>query len=250
MNEFTIALAGRRIRIVSRFEAIKKFCKDYLTDDGPVDFSVVMRQEIILAERDKAERQAIAEGMERSGCSTEYLETLAIYRMIAEEMLKYDTFLFHGSVVAVDGEGYLFTALSGTGKSTHTAYWRQVFGERAVMINDDKPLIRIMEDGVLVCGTPWDGKHRLSTNAVVPLKGLCILNRAEENNIEPISARQAMPTLLQQCYRPEDPQQMAKVLQLLDKLTKRTGLYNLGCNMSPEAAHVAYNGMNRKEHDT
>ena len=175
-----------------------------------------------------------------------YMETLAIYRMIAERMMDYDTLLFHGSVVSVDGEGYLFTAKSGTGKSTHTANWRKIFGDRAVMINDDKPLLRITQDQVLVCGTPWDGKHRLSTNAVVPLKGLCILTRAEENHIEKISVTEAMPMLLQQSYRPTDPALLSKVLALLDKLSTRTGLYRLGCNMNPEAAVVAYEGMNQK----
>ena len=107
----------------------------------------------------------------------EYLETLAVYRKIAEKMIDYDTILFHGSVIAVDGIGYLFTAKSGTGKSTHTRLWRELFGERAVMVNDDKPLIKVSENGIIVYGTPWDGKHRLSTNTFVPLKGICFMSK-------------------------------------------------------------------------
>jgi hypothetical protein len=115
------------------------------------------------------------------------------------------------------------------------------------MVNDDKPLLRIMDDHVLVCGTPWNGKHRLGNDMCVPLKGICILSRAEENQIRQISAAEAMPMLIQQSHRPKDPAKLAKVLELLEKMTKRTGLYALGCNLDPQAAMVAYNGMNGKE---
>jgi hypothetical protein len=164
-------------------------------------------------------------------------------------MLEYDTILFHGSALSVDGEGFLFTAKSGTGKSTHTRFWRETFGERVKMVNDDKPLLRITDEGVIVCGTPWDGKHRISTNTMVPLKGLCVLTRAEENFVERITAEEAMPMLLQQTQRFADPSKMIKILQLLHKLTEKTGLYRLGCNLDPKAAVVAYEGMNRKDNE-
>jgi hypothetical protein len=115
------------------------------------------------------------------------------------------------------------------------------------MVNDDKPFLRIGADGVTAYGTPWNGKHRLGTNTVVPLKGLCILTRSEENFIEPLSVAEAFPLLLQQTHRPKDPMTMGKILELLHKLTQRTGLYRLGCNMNPHAALVAYEGMNGKE---
>ncbi len=245
MVDFTIALAGLNIGISARFDEIKKMCADYLTDAQP-DFVLTSSPEAIAYEYRKSAREAVVENLPIPVHPQPYMETLAIYRMIAERAMDYGIILFHGSVVSVDGQGYLFTAKSGTGKSTHTANWRQVFGDRAVMVNDDKPLLRITEDQVLVCGTPWDGKHRLSTNTVVPLKGLCILTRAEENHIEEISISEAMPMLLQQCYRPNDPAQLSKVLKLLDKMSTRTGLYRLCCNMNPEAATVAFEGMNQK----
>lgn len=186
-------------------------------------------------------------------------------------MPEYDTVLFHGSCVAVDGAGYLFTAKSGTGKSTHTRLWRELLGSRAVMVNDDKPLIhvppvilseaersrRISSETVgfftyaqndterrpLAYGTPWDGKHRLSSNIFVPLKAICILKRAAENRIEPIPAREAYHMLLQQVYRPADPTALAKTLVLLDRLAAAVKLYRLGCNMQPEAARLSYETM-------
>ena len=156
----------------------------------------------------------------------------------------YDTILFHGSVVAVDGAAYLFTAASGTGKSTHVALWRKLFGERAVMVNDDKPLLHI-GDVVTAYGTPYDGKHKLSNRIAVPLKAICILTRAETNSIVPVTKSEAYPMLLQQVYRPNDVFALQKTLGLIDKMAEKVGLYRLGCNMDIEAAKVAYDGMNK-----
>ena len=156
----------------------------------------------------------------------------------------FDTMLFHGSVVAVDGAAYLFTAASGTGKSTHVALWRKLFGERAVMVNDDKPLLHI-GDVVTAYGTPYDGKHRLSNKIAVPLKAVCILTRAAENSIVPITKSEAYAMLIQQAYRPNDVIALQKTMALVDKLADNVRLYRLGCNMDIEAAKVAYEGMNQ-----
>ena len=168
---------------------------------------------------------------------------------IADKVI-YDTILFHGSAVAVDGIGYLFTAKSGTGKSTHTRLWRELFGERAVMVNDDKPLIKVSENGIIVYGTPWDGKHRLSTNISVPLKAVCVLERSEENRIERVTADSVYDMLVQQVYRPQNPQRLLKTLQLIDVLSENAELYRLGCNMDISAAETAYNAMKGQTYET
>ena len=243
MIEFTIALAGKVIHVSAMYESTRRFCEAYLCDEAP-DFSVTTAPENIAFEREKSAREDALEGIPTRHFPDEYLETLAVYRKIVERLPEYGTFLFHGSVVAVDGEGYLFTAKSGTGKSTHTRFWRETFGDRAVMVNDDKPLLQIKDDKVFACGTPWDGKHKLSTNTAVPLKAICILERGKENHIEPISPRQALPMLLQQSYRPQTPDGTATLLSLLDQLTASVRFYRLHCNLDPSAARVAYEGMN------
>lgn len=242
MYKATYQIAGAVIQIDSLYELIHDYCKDYRVD-GQTDFFVSIKEEDIAFEREKSDRENELEGLPKQDFSDAYLETLAVYRKIADRMLKRDTLLFHGSAISVDGRAVLFTAKSGTGKSTHTRLWREAFGQRAVMVNDDKPLLQVLEDQVLVCGTPWDGKHRLSTNCVVPLEAICILERGEKNEITPISARQALPMLMQQSHRPGDPAATALLLQVLDKLTKRMKFYRLKCNMDPEAAQVAYKEM-------
>lgn len=246
MYDFTVLMGGIVFSVSSIYPAVRDMCKDYMTDGEPA-FSIVTTRADIDFEREKSAKEDLLEGREVVRYKNSYLETLAVYRKIAENMLRYDTLLFHGSTIAVDGQGYIFTAQSGTGKSTHTGFWRQTFGERMVMVNDDKPLLRVTEDGVIAYGTPWDGKHHLSTNTSVPLRAICILTRAQTNSIVPVTPAEAMPLLFQQTYRPRDPIGAAKMLVLLDKLMQNTGLYRLGCNMDPEAAVVAYEGMNRKD---
>lgn len=112
------------------------------------------------------------------------------------------------------------------------------------MVNDDKPLLKVTKDCVIAYGTPWDGKHKLSTNIAVPLKAVCILSRSEDNHIEEISPREAYQMLLQQTYRPLEEAGVVRSLQLIDKMMKNTKFYRLGCNMNPEAARVAFEGMN------
>lgn len=204
---------------------------------------MTITQADIDVEREKSAREDAVEGIPTRQYSDRYLEELAVYRKIAEKMLDYDTILFHGSVVAVDGIGYLFTAKSGTGKSTHTYLWREYFGTRAVMVNDDKPLLHISENGVIAYGTPYNGKHRLGANISVPLKAICILTRASDNHIEPITREQAYTMLLQQVYRPADMLKMTETLALVDRLADSIKLYQLGCNMDISAAKVAFEGM-------
>ena len=226
--------AGKAVEVNSLYEKVHEYCADYKTD-APADFEVVISDDDIEYEREHAERKGYADG---------YLEELAVYRKISEKMPFYDTILFHGSVVAVDGAAYMFTAASGTGKSTHAALWREYFGDRAVMVNDDKPLLHI-GDVVTAYGTPYDGKHRLSNKIAVPLKAICILTRASENSIVPVTKSEAYPMLIQQAYRPNDVFALRKTMTLVDRLAGSVGLFKLGCNMELEAARVAYEGMNQ-----
>ncbi|SDB57121.1 hypothetical protein SAMN02910317_02974 [Ruminococcaceae bacterium FB2012] len=235
-------IAGKVIEICSLHEQVHKYCAEYQTDEQP-DFSITTSQSDINSERERNVRTAEAECRKTYDASDSYLEELSVYRKIAERMLDFDTFLFHGSCVSVDGEGYLFTAKSGTGKSTHTRLWREYLGERAVMVNDDKPLIRADGKGITVFGTPYNGKHRLGANISVPLKAVCILERSAENRIEQITRKQGYTMLIQQTYRPSDPLLMQKTLTLIDRLAEGVKLYRLGCNMDIEAAKVAYEGM-------
>lgn len=228
-------IADRSIGICSMYRDVHTLCKDYIYSGIP-DFTIETTQSDIEFERERAQEGAFTDA---------YLETLAIYRRIADQMTDYDTILFHGSCVAVDGVGYLFTARSGTGKSTHTLLWCEYFKERAIMVNDDKPLVRPTESGVVIYGTPWNGKHKRGENISVPLHAVCILERDKENSIEMVDKKSIYPILIQQIYRPREPTRVVKMLTLVDRLLANLAVYRLRCSMESEAVKVAYEGMKK-----
>ena len=241
MEQFTIRIAGRIVAVTAMYASTLKCCEAYLFDAAP-DFTVKITPEDIAFEQETSAQERMLEGLPAKKFNDSLLESTALQRKIAEKLFEYDTLLFHGSVIAVDGEGYLFTAKSGTGKSTHTRLWRKMLKD-SVMVNDDKPFLKITADGVRVFGSPWNGKHRLGCNIDVPLKGICILERGEQNEIHKISANEAVPMLLQQSNRPRQPSLLHKYLELLENLANKTAFYQMRCNMEPEAAVISYQAM-------
>lgn len=239
-----IKLAGHVIEIYHIYDFLRSYCEGYLIgDDETADVVIRSTMSDINFEREKSAREDEKEGIPVRTFPEDYLETLSVYRKIAEELLNYNIILFHGSVIAADGKAFLFTAKSGTGKSTHTRLWRELLGEKAVMVNDDKPLLAITEDGVIAYGTPWNGKHRLGNNIAVPLGAICILERNSKNEIIEITSKAAYAMVMQQIYKPVGSQPMVKTLGLVDELLTKVRFYRLGCNMDIEAARVAYEGM-------
>ena len=235
-------IAGQTASVSALFDSTPQYFRSYLTEDGP-DFSVTVTPEDLTFEQAQLDIEAAEEGFRRRQFTDPFLERAAIQRAFAEHLFGRDTLLFHGSAVAVDGQGYLFTARSGTGKSTHTRLWREVFGQRATMINDDRPFLRLEEGRVLVCGNPWSGKHGLDSNVTVPLAGICILERGSADRIWPVSPAEALPMLQKQAYCPLDEAKHRDFLRLVDQLAQNVPLWRMECTKSPQAAQTAWDAM-------
>ena len=242
MADFKIEIAGQVIAVTSLFESTKDYCRKYLTE-GSADFSVAVTRQDLEEEQELLRQEALEEGLKPRVFGDPFLERNSIQRKVAELLLDRDILLMHGSTVAVDGKSYLFTAACGTGKSTHTRFWRQTFGDRAVMVNDDKPFLRIRSDGVLACGAPWSGKHGLETNITVPLQGICVLERGTENEICPATVEDLLPMLLHQGCPPREKAQVAHYERLVHTLAQTVPLWNMRCNLDPNAAKVAWEAM-------
>ena len=167
----------------------------------------------------------------------EYLSTgSSFYR----QLLNFDGMMLHASAVVLDGRAYLFSAPSGTGKSTHTQLWLKEFGDRAYILNDDKPALRREEGEWYAYGTPWSGKYDISRNERVPLAGICYLQRAETNAIRPMAGLNAVQRLLEQTVRPAEPQLSGKLLMILDQLLREVPVWEMDCNnMDPKAAQIS-----------
>ena len=242
MADFTVEIAGHSFGIHSVFESTREYCKRYLSEKTP-QLQIAARQADLEFEQRMLDLEAVEEGFRLRKFTEPFLERAAIQRAVAEFLFDRDVLMVHGSTVAVDGRGYLFTAKCGTGKSTHTRLWCQAFGERAVMVNDDKPFVKLTDSGVWVCGTPWSGKHGLDTNITVPLAGICILERGKENRIAPCSIKDALPMLLHQSYCPLDAQKRPAFEALVKGFAERVRLWQMECNKSVDAALAAYSAM-------
>lgn len=244
MESFRIQIADLVTEVEPLYETTKVYCRNYLTD-LPAAFHVTVTEEDLTFEQHMLDIEAKEEGMKLRKFTPPFLERAAIQRKIAERLLQEKTILLHGSTVAVDGAAYLFTAACGTGKSTHTRLWREVFGDRAVMVNDDKPFLKISGDGVIAYGSPWSGKHGLDANISAPLKGICILHRGTENKIRRLMPEEAALMLHHQSFDLEEPMLREQTAALVDCLLQIVPLWEMHCTKEPEAATVSFYSMSQ-----
>ena len=242
MEAFTMEIAGLVVGVQPLFQSTREYCRPYLTDKAP-DFFVDVTEEDLVFQQMLLEQEAVEEGLKIRKFKDPFLERATIQRRVADQLLSKDTLMLHGSTVSVDGKAYLFTGPCGTGKSTHTRLWRELFGQRAIMVNDDMPFLQITADGVLAYGSPWNGKHGLSANICVPLQGICFLQRGKENEIHPITPACGLPSLRRQMHTPTDAALLQKGLLLADRLAESIPLWEMRCNTQPEAAEVSYEAM-------
>lgn len=244
--KFCLRLAETDFLVESNYDYVFKLCQGYTVSEAKSPISIKITEDDIRYEDEKSKKEDIIEGIEPRRFSNEYLESLSVYRKICDVLCDYDTILFHGSCIALDRKAYLFAAKSGTGKSTHTALWRELLGDRAVMVNDDKPLLKITDSSVIAYGTPWSGKHNLNENISVPLSAICFLHRGTQNRIERLEAdsfSEVFPLLIQQTYRPRDAVSLTKVLGLIGSIKDKVRLYKLFCNTDISSAMLSYNAM-------
>ena len=219
-----------------RYKYSARLCENYLYSGAEEpEFTATVTQKDVDAEKAK-------EG--GADFPDYYLESLALFRKLCDYVLaKKQGIIFHSSAVAVGGKAYLFTAPSGTGKSTHARLWREMLGTKAVMINDDKPIIRYIDGAFYVYGTPWNGKHRLDTNARAKIAAICEIKQGKENEIRRISPQEMLPVVLNQTIRPTEIGKMDNLFGILDKLLTIVPLYRLNCDISAEAAQISYDAM-------
>lgn len=242
MGEFTIKIAGFSAGVTSLFASTKDYCVRYLSQEEPQCRITVTREDLEF-QQEFLRQEALEEGIKIRKFTDPFLERTAIQRKLADFLFEQGVLMTHGSTVAVDGRAYLFTAKCGTGKSTHTRLWRQVFGDRAAIVNDDKPFLKLTDNGILACGSPWSGKHGLDTNIIVPLQGICILERGKENRIARILPEEALPMLLHQTHCPLALQNRESFEALVLQLAQTVPLWRMECNMDPQAANISHKAM-------
>ena len=229
---FQIETAGLVIRIDNRYDYVENLCRDYRTDSGRrPDITVSVSEEELRREIEKAPECFFGDG---------YAEGVVAYEKISNALPAFDAFVMHSSVVEVDGQAYCFAAESGTGKSTHTRYWKEVLGDRVTVINGDKPIYRFDGDRLMAYGTPWCGKENWHTNTSAPLKALCLLERGEENTVYPVDPFELLGEMMHHFHLPGGGQvDMPKLIELVDRMVTAVSVYRLRCRNEQAAARTA-----------
>lgn len=225
-------IAGLIVQMEPKYERLKGQSEDYVYD-GERETNVVITLDDDFIEQHYQKTPEIGyDGVEYLWAGAQYYSALiSFYGM-----------MLHSSCVVYNNRAYLFSAPCGTGKSTHTQLWLKRF-PGAYILNDDKPALRITDDGIYAFGTPFSGKTDLNVNKGVKVGGICVLSRDTTNHIEKISADEALFNILNQTVRPTGEKEMDKLLIVLDRILREVNVYRLYCNMELEAAEVSYNGM-------
>ena len=152
----------------------------------------------------------------------------------------YNGFVFHASTIMHKGMGIAFSADSGIGKSTHTALWRKLYDD-TVVINDDAPIIRVVDGKPYVYGAPWAGTTGINTNVKAPLRAIVFLERSGTNTICELSTLNSLKRFFSQIRNPVTTEQMTNVMVALDSVITKGGAYLLKCNMEDDAAITVEN---------
>ena len=152
-----------------------------------------------------------------------------------------DGIAYHSSTIAHKGMGIVFTAASGTGKSTHTGLWLKYYGDETEIINDDTPALRFIDGKPYLYGTPWSGKTEINKNVCVPAAGIVFLQRGLTNSIRRISGIEGYRMLIGGVMTlPVFEEAMQRVLSMLERATVIPA-YVLYCNISREAVDTVKN---------
>ena len=228
-------IAGLRVEIKNEKGRTEKQATPYLSQNQSGE-----NIDIVIDVDEKRVLSAMEEHPELVQDDWEYMLTGSDFYT---ELIKYNGILLHSSCVVVDDKAYAFSADSGTGKSTHTELWLKHFGDRAYILNDDKPAIRLIDGRVYACGTPWSGKYDYSVPKNVELAGICFLERSEENWIRKADTGRAVFNIFSQTVRKLNRDKMDNLFDVLEELFAKVPLFEMGCNISDDAVVMSYNAM-------
>ena len=176
--------------------------------------------------------------------TNEFVAYMESARQFYRELRRFGGLMLHASAVELDGKAYLFSAPCGTGKSTHTRLWQQVFGERAHVFNDDKPALRLIDGKWYAYGTPWCGKDGININMKAELAGICFLKQAPQNKIRRLDQKQAISNILWQTMnRFKKVEMMELAFSHVENLVTTIPVYEFENLPIPESAELSYNTM-------
>lgn len=158
--------------------------------------------------------------------------------VFAQAILPYEAISLHSSVVVNEGRAFLFMGKSGTGKSTHSTLWlRHIEGTE--LLNDDNPVVRLVDGKAMAYGSPWSGKTPCYRNESAPVAAMVRLKQGPRNRFEPLEDIAAFGALLPGCsVLRQDGRLHDMLCMTLTALIETVCVGGMECLPDKEAAEV------------
>ncbi|HBH08634.1 MAG TPA: phosphoenolpyruvate carboxykinase [Rikenellaceae bacterium] len=161
----------------------------------------------------------------------------------AQAVILWDGISIHASTVAKDGKAFLFLGKSGTGKSTHSRMWlRNIPGSR--LLNDDNPVVRLIDGKPVAFGTPWSGKTPCYRNESYPVGGIVRLVQGDADIFTEKDEVAAFVALLPSCsVVHSDSGLQSRLCDTLTRIIELVPVGELRCLPDNESAIICYNNL-------
>ena len=226
-------IAGLVYEIEYEYDGLERHFEDYLIDE-------CLNEEVYHITYSKDDYEEVR--ADNYNAIPSYIEFVCIMQNIIRQLPK-NRLVMHGAVIEYKGKAYLFTAPSGTGKTTHISMWVKHLGDKVKIINGDKPVLIVSDDEVTAFGAPWCGKEGWQINTSAPLEGICLLERGEENLIEEINPGKYIEYFVKELYIGNSENTLLDVIDIFEKISRSVLFYRMECNISEEAAKCSFEKM-------
>ena len=239
----TYALADLPVAFLHKYPPRPASLLDYKTERKPLFSCSVSDEEIgqMACELGALRGEAVTE------IDLAFCESFALYLAFAERLPLYGGFLLHAALLSIDGAGVAILAPSGVGKTTLAQNLVGLLGNRAYIVNGDKPPIRLQDDVFLGYGTPFCGKEGRYRRESAPIKKLVFLQRAETDRVAPMRSAEAFPRLFEAVHPPKTPETLALLPSLLSHLLGTAECYSAALTKEASAAALVYQTLFEKE---
>lgn len=224
MNQFNVKIADVVFRVCANYQETMDYFSDFLTNEMEQERITIYYEEITALKT------------EYPDYTDEMCERAALKYKMDSILVDYQTFALHASALSYKGNAYLFTGLSGIGKSTHSRLWREAFRDEVIMINDDRPYLKLDNDTVYAYSHPQSGKHNIYTNISCPVRVIGKIVRDSSNYIRHVPRSEFFPFFVQQSFTMDKPSMTAKIVSNIRKMSMHIWFFEIHCCLDNKAA--------------
>ena len=174
-------------------------------------------------------------------------EYFLLHLVVSNALLPFNRCVFHGTAFLWHDKAWLFSAPSGTGKTTQFRQWRRLYRDEVKIINGDKPILQFCDDGtIMVHPSPWKGKERMASMLKAPLGGIIYLQQGKENTIERMDSLDAAEPIYRQfLFLPETEEAVRRVCRMEDKLLRNIPVWELVNKGDAQSAELTHHTLTK-----